>query len=270
MINKRIGFIGAGQMATALGQGFVAANLIDAGRLLAADPDPEAKRRFAQTAGGKTTDDNLQVVDEADVIFLAVKPQQIFRVMDEIRPNVTADKLLVSIAAGVRLDTLSQGLGGETRLVRVMPNTPCLVGQAASGYCLSKQAKAEDGELINRLLSAVGIAVGVDEKLMDAVTGLSGSGPAFIYVVIEALSDAGVRMGLPRTVATALAAQTVRGAAEMVLSTGEHTGVLKDRVTSPGGTTIAGLQALEAGGLRTALMAAVETATARSRELGDT
>ena len=255
-------------MATALGQGFVGANLIDADRLLAADPDPEAKKRFAQTTGGKTADDNPRVVDEVDVIFLAVKPQQIFRVMAEIRPNLTADKLVVSIAAGVRLDTLAEGLGGEIRLIRVMPNTPCLVGQAACGYCVSKQATAEDGELINRLLSAVGIAVGVDEKLMDAVTGLSGSGPAFVYIVIEAMSDAGVRMGLPRTVATALAAQTVRGAAEMVLSTGEHTGVLKDRVTSPGGTTIAGLRELEAGGLRAALMAAVETATARSRELG--
>jgi len=255
-------------MAMALGQGFVAANLVDARRLLAADPDAEAKNRFAQATGGRTSDDNRQVVDEADVIFLAVKPQQILRVMNEIRPNVTADKLIVSIAAGVRLDTLSEGLGGETRLVRVMPNTPCLVGQAACGYCVSKQATTEDGELINRLLSAVGIVVGVDEKLMDAVTGLSGSGPAFVYVVIEALSDAGVRMGLPRTVATALAAQTVRGAAEMVLSTGEHTGVLKDRVTSPGGTTIAGLQALEAGGMRATLMAAVEAATARSRELG--
>jgi pyrroline-5-carboxylate reductase len=268
MIKQRIGFIGAGQMATALGRGFVRAELIDAGRLLAADPDPEAKKRFAHTTGGKTTDDNLRVVDQTDVIFLAVKPQQIFGVMDEVRPSLTADKLVVSIAAGVRLETLSAGLGGETRLVRVMPNTPCLVGRAASGYCVSKRATAEDGDLINRLLSAVGIAVAVDEKLMDAVTGLSGSGPAFVYVVIEALSDAGVRMGLPRTVATALAAQTVRGAAEMVLSTGEHTGVLKDRVTSPGGTTIAGLQALEAGGLRTALMAAVEAATLRSRELG--
>jgi len=255
-------------MATALGCGFVAADLVDAGRLLAADPDPEAKKRFAQTSGGKTAPDNLRVVDEADVIFLAVKPQQMTGVMVEIRPKITTDKLVVSIAAGVRLDTLAEGLGAETRLVRVMPNTPCLVGRAACGYCVSKAATADDAQLINRLLSAVGIAVGVDEKLMDAVTGLSGSGPAFVYVVIEALSDAGVRMGLPRTVATALAAQTVGGAAEMVLSTGEHTGVLKDRVTSPGGTTIAGLQALEAAGLRAALMAAVEAATHRSQELG--
>ncbi len=268
MIEQRIGFIGAGQMATALGRGFVGADLVDAGRLLAADPDPAAKKRFAHISGGRTASDNLQVVDEADVIFLAVKPQQMGSVLTEIGPKITADKLVVSIAAGVRLDTLFEGLGPQTRLVRVMPNTPCLVGRAACGYCVSKTATPEDGELINRLLSAVGIAVGVDEKLMDAVTGLSGSGPAFVYMVIEAMSDGGVQMGLPRTVATALAAQTVLGAAELVLATGEHTSVLKDRVTSPGGTTIAGVQALESAGLRAALMAAVEAATQRSQELG--
>jgi pyrroline-5-carboxylate reductase len=154
------------------------------------------------------------------------------------------------------------------RLVRVMPNTPCLVGQGACGYCLGENATAEDGRLVEQLLGSVGLAYRVDEKLLDAVTGLSGSGPAFVYMVVEALSDGGVRMGIPRPVATALAAQTVRGAAEMVLATGEHTGVLKDRVTSPGGTTIAGIQALESGGLRAALMAAVEAATRRSIELG--
>ena len=148
-----------------------------------------------------------------------------------------------------------------------MPNTPCLVGQGACGYCLGGKATAEDGQLVQQMLGAVGVAYQVEEKLLDAVTGLSGSGPAFVYVMIEALSDGGVRMGLPRHVATALAAQTVRGAAEMVLVTGEHPGVLKDRVTSPGGTTIAGLQALEAGGVRAALMAAVEAATRRAAEL---
>ena len=149
-----------------------------------------------------------------------------------------------------------------------MPNTPCLIGQSASGYCLGPRATAADGQLVAQLLGAVGRAFAVDEKLLDAVTGLSGSGPAFVYVMIEALSDGGVRMGLPRDVATALAAQTVRGAAQMVLETGEHPGVLKDRVASPGGTTIAGLQALETGGLRGTLMAAVEAATRRSIELG--
>ena len=156
----------------------------------------------------------------------------------------------------------------ELRMIRVMPNTPCLVGQGASAYSLGEHATAEDGALVGRLFGALGSAWQVEEKLLDAVTGLAGSGPAFVYVLIEALSDAGVRMGLPRQIAVEMAAKTVRGAAEMVLSTGEHTAVLKDRVASPGGTTIAGLLALEAGGLRSTLMAAVEAATRRSIELG--
>jgi pyrroline-5-carboxylate reductase len=187
--------------------------------------------------------------------------------MAELEGKIAAGQLVVSIVAGLRLADLARGLGPEIRLVRVMPNTPCLVGRGASGYCLGERATAEDGRLVRQLFESVGIAVEVEEKLLDAVTGLSGSGPAFVYVMIEALSDGGVRMGLPRQVATALAAQTVLGAAAMVIATGEHPGVLKDRVASPGGTTIAGLQALEAGGLRAALMAAVEAAARRSSEL---
>ena len=176
----------------------------------------------------------------------------------------------MSIAAGVRLATLADRLGGGLRLVRVMPNTPCLVGQGATAYSLGGLATAKDGELVRQLLSAVGIACQVDEKLLDAVTGLSGSGPAFVYVMIEALSDGGVRMGLPRNIATTLAVQTVSGAAALVAQSGEHPAVLKDRVASPGGTTIAGLQALEEYGLRAALMAAVEAAARRAAELGNT
>jgi len=268
MLEQRIGFIGAGQMATALGQGFVAAKLVAAENVLASDPVTEARERFARATGGRTTAENAQVVAEADVVFLAVKPQQMAGVLAELRGKVTTDKLVVSIAAGIRLEVLAKGLGEAVRLVRVMPNTPCLVGQGACGFCLGEKATADDGRLVEQLLRSVGVAHQVDEKLLDAVTGLSGSGPAFVYTIIEALSDGGVRMGLPRQVATALAAQTVRGAAEMVLATGEHTGTLKDRVTSPGGTTIAGIQALESGGLRAALMAAVEAATRRSIELG--
>jgi pyrroline-5-carboxylate reductase len=268
MLKQQIGFIGAGQMATALGQGFVKAGLASGDQLLASDPLPESRERFAGATGGRTVSDNLQVGSQSDVIFLAVKPQQMDRVLAQLRGKVRGEKLVVSIAAGIRLAALADGLGEGVRLVRVMPNTPCLVGQGACGYCLGENASAEDGKLVEQLLSAVGSAYQIDEKLMDAVTGLSGSGPAFVYIIIEALSDGGVRMGLPRPVATALAAQTVKGAAEMVLSTGDHPGLLKDRVTSPGGTTIAGVQALEIGGLRAALMAAVEAATRRSIELG--
>jgi pyrroline-5-carboxylate reductase len=268
LLKQRIGLIGAGQMATALGQGFVKAGLVATEGLLAADPDPEALERFTQATGGHTTPDNAHVAGQADVIFLAVKPQQMAGVLAGLRGKITADKLVVSIAAGIRLAALAKGLGSEVRLVRVMPNTPCLVGQGACGYCLGERASADDGRLVAQLLGAVGVAYPLDEKLLDAVTGLSGSGPAFVYVIIEALSDGGVRMGLPRKVATALAAQTVRGAAEMVVATGEHPGVLKDRVASPGGTTIVGLQVLESGGLRAALIAAVEAATRRAMELG--
>jgi pyrroline-5-carboxylate reductase len=267
MIQEQVGFIGAGQMATALGQGFVRAALVDPQKLVAADPAAEPLARFTKATGGRAAADNIEVLDRCDVIFLAVKPQQIAAVLAELHGKA-AGKLVVSIAAGIRLAVLSTGLGGGARVVRVMPNTPCLVGRGACGYCLGSGATADDARLVDQLLAAVGVAFRVEEKLMDAVTGLSGSGPAFVYTVIEALSDGGVRMGLPRNVATALAAQTVCGAAEMVLATGEHTGVLRDRVTSPGGTTIAGIQALELAGLRAALMAAVEVATRRSIELG--
>ena len=267
MLSERVGFIGAGQMATALGQGLVKAGLTAAERLLASDPAAEARDRFARATGGKTTADNLEVAAAADVIFLAVKPQQMGKVLSQLRGRIGVEKLVVSIAAGIRLAVLAEGLGPDACLVRVMPNTPCLVGRGACGYCLGDRATARDGDLVRQMLGAVGIAYPVEEKLMDAVTGLSGSGPAFVYVMIDALADGGVRVGLPRQVALALAAQTLLGAAEMVLTTGDHPGVLKDRVASPGGTTIAGLQALEAGGLRAALIAAVEAATRRSIEL---
>lgn len=267
MTAQTIGLIGAGQMATALGEGFVRAGLVSAANLLAADLAEEARARFARITGGKTTADNREVARAADVLILAVKPQQMAGVCGALAGQLDG-KLVISIAAGVRLATLAGWLGGGARLVRVMPNTPCLVGQGACGFCLGPTATAADGALVEKLLGAVGKAYLLDEKLLDAVTGLSGSGPAFVYVMVEALSDGGVRMGLPRQVATALAAQTLLGAAQMVLTTGDHPGVLKDRVASPGGTTIAGLQALEAGGLRAALIAAVEAATNRSVELG--
>lgn len=267
MAVHQIGFIGAGRMATALAQGLIAAGLADRQSLAASDASPAAIEQFAKSTGCRAVSDNAQVAQQCDVLFLAVKPQQMGAVLQELRGLTTARHLVVSIAAGVPLARMSAVLGEAPRLVRVMPNTPCLVGEGASAFCLGPSATSDDAQLVKELLSSVGKAFELPETLLDAVTGLSGSGPAFVYQVIEALSDGGVRMGLPRDVATALAAQTVRGAAEMVLATGEHPAVLKDQVTSPGGTTIAGLQALEAGGLRAALIAAVEAAARRSTEL---
>jgi pyrroline-5-carboxylate reductase len=266
---EKIGFVGAGQMARALAAGFVRAGLVAPGGVLTADPSPAALDAFAKAVpGARLCASNAEVARGADLIVLAVKPQQIAAALGEIKGAVSDRQLIVSIAAGVRLATLAAGLPGGARLARVMPNTPCLVGQSASGYALGPTATAADGETIQRLLAAVGAAYRLDEKLLDAVTGLAGSGPAFVFVAIEALSDGGVRMGLPRDVALALAAQTVKGAAEMVLTTGQHPAVLKDQVASPGGTTIAGLAALEQGGVRSGLIAAVEAATRRSLELG--
>jgi pyrroline-5-carboxylate reductase len=267
MLHERIGFIGAGQMATALGQALVKAGLTAGERLLASDVSSAAAERFAAATGGSIAPDNAAVTATADVVFLAVKPQQMPPVLREIGPQVTERTLLVSIAAGIRLQTLAAGVGSGARLIRVMPNTPCLVGHGACAYSAGPNATAADRQLIARLLGAVGLAIEVEEKLLDAVTGLSGSGPAFVYMVIEALADGGVRMGLPRATAAALAAHTVRGAAEMVLSSHEHPAVLKDRVASPGGTTIAGIETLEAAGLRGAMIAAVAAAARRSAEL---
>jgi pyrroline-5-carboxylate reductase len=264
----RVGFLGAGKMATALAQGWLSAGLVTPDRVLAADPLPQARDAFATATGMTTTDDNGAVVTRSELLVLAVKPQQVPAVLAEVRPGLTARHCLISIAAGVTLRQLAEQVGAACRLVRVMPNTPCLLGASASAYAAGETATAEDVRLVDRLLNAVGRAIALPEKLLDAVTGLSGSGPAFVYVIIEALSDGGVRMGLPRDVATLLAAQTVLGSARMVLETGLHPGALKDMVASPGGTTIAGLHALERGGLRVALMDAVEAATRRATELG--
>jgi pyrroline-5-carboxylate reductase len=268
MLTESIGLIGAGQMATALGQGFVRAGLVPGHTLLAADPLPEARERFTATTGGRATADNAEAAGRSDVVILAVKPQHIARAMADLRGAISPRQLVISIAAGIRLATLAEGLGPRTRLIRAMPNTPCLVGTGASAYCLGPHATAADGQLAERLLRAVGIAFPVEEKLLDAVTGLSGCGPAFVYVVVEALGDGGVRMGLPPNIAAALAAQTVLGAGQMLVSSGEQPSVLKDRVASSGGATVAGLQALEEGGLRGALVAAVGAATRRAMELG--
>ncbi|HZY83386.1 MAG TPA: pyrroline-5-carboxylate reductase [Gemmataceae bacterium] len=263
----RIGFLGAGRMATALARGWLAAGLVRPDGCRSSDPLPQARQAFSAETGLPAGPDNRAVAEASDVLVLAVKPQSMAALLAEVRGEVRR-QLVVSIAAGVTLRQLTEALGADCRLVRVMPNTPCLVGASASAYTPGERATAEDVALVDRLLNAVGRAFRVPESLLDAVTGLSGSGPAFVYLMIEALADGGVRVGLPREVATALAAQTVLGSAKMVLETGAHPGVLKDAVASPGGTTIAGLHALERGGVRGALMDAVEAATRRATELG--
>jgi pyrroline-5-carboxylate reductase len=269
MLAFRIGFIGAGRMATALARGFVASKIVAPESIVAADPSAEAAAAFLREVPGATMcGDNALAARGADVLLLAVKPQQMAAALAEVRGAIPADALIVSIAAGVTLDRLASGLPVSQRIVRVMPNTPCLIGRGASAYSLGPHATAADGEVVATLLASVGAACEVPESLLDAITGLSGSGPAFVYSMIEALADGGAAVGLPRTLASELAARTVAGAAEMVLQTGETPAALRDRVTSPGGTTQAGLAVLTRRDFRGAVMEAVSAATQRSAELG--
>ena len=263
-----IGFLGAGKMATALAKGFVQAGLVTPRDLIASDPVAAATDAFARETGAKTTAFNPDVASRARVLILAVKPDQVRAVLGEVREQFTDEHLLISIAAGVTLARLEEALGTGARIIRVMPNTPALVGQSATAFALGKAASREDGQLAQKLFSAVGVAFELKEALLDAVTGLSGSGPAYVYLFIEGLSDGGVAAGLPREIATRLAAQTVLGSAQMVLETGQHPGLLKDMVTSPGGTTIEGLHELEKGKLRATLISAVRAASEKSKKLG--
>ena len=263
-----IGFLGAGRMATALAQGFVKAGIVRPGQIFASDVIPAARKNFGAATGARICVSNEDVLQAASVLFLAVKPQQAAEVLAEMHPHFTPRHLLISIAAGLTLGKMESALPAKARVIRVMPNTPALVGASASGFACGKSATASDAKLAERLLTAVGIAAQVKEAQLDAVTGLSGSGPAYVYQFIEALSDGGVASGLPRDLATKLAAQTVLGAAQMVLETGEHPGALKDAVTSPGGTTIEGIHELEKGKLRGTVMNAVRAATEKSRKLG--
>lgn len=264
----RVGFVGSGKMATALARGLISSGFVSADAVVASDVYPAARESFQTDTGARVVESNEEVVAGSDVVVLAVKPQQMAGVLDGLSTLLEDRHLVISIAAGLPLSFYESKLGTSRRIIRVMPNTPCLVGETAAGFSVGASATADDASLVASMLETVGVAVQVDEKLLDAVTGLSGSGPAYVYQIIEALSDGGVRVGLPRDVATKLAAQTLLGAAKMVLETGQHPGALKDAVTSPGGTTIAGVHALERGGLRATLMNAVEAATNRSKELG--
>jgi pyrroline-5-carboxylate reductase len=265
--DKKIGFIGAGAMAGALLSGLLKAGLVNARQMFASDINQEQLERQASKLGINCCKHNQELVSKVDIVVLAVKPQGISMVLGEISNQAKPDQLFISIAAGVTLESLEKNLPALIPVIRVMPNTPSLVGEGAAAIALGAAANQLHNELAIAIFGAVGKVVTVKENLLDAVTGLSGSGPAYVYIMLEALSDAGVRVGLPREVAATLAAQTLLGAAKMVLETGEHPGKLKDMVTTPGGTTIAGLQALEEGALRATLIKAVLAATNRSREM---
>jgi pyrroline-5-carboxylate reductase len=268
MRERKIGFIGGGNMAEALIRGMLAASF-SAERIWVAEPRAERREWLDEHYGFAARAENGEVARACDVLILSIKPQMINTVMPEISEYFDDKKLLISILAGVSTQTLESFLPGAPRVVRVMPNTPALVGEGAAGLCGGRHAREGDLTAAQQLLESVGVARVVTEKEMDAVTGLSGSGPAYVYTLIEALADGAVRQGLARDDALALASQTVLGAARMVLETGEHPAVLRDRVCSPGGTTIAGVAALEEGNFRATLMNAVGQATQRSQELGN-
>lgn len=269
MLAMRIGFMGAGRMATALARGLVKAGTVTADSIVASDPSDDARRMFLhEVPGAQVAGDNVANVGQADVVFLAVKPQTMADALAALGSKIAAKSLVISIAAGITVERIAGALPNGQRIVRVMPNTPCLIGQGASGYSLGEHATKEDGQLVAKLLSAVGAAFEVPEASLDAVTGLSGSGPAFVYSMIEALTEGGVAAGLPAELAGELATRTAVGAAEMVLQTGETPALLRERVTSPGGTTLAGLAVLAERGFKNAVVEAVQAASRRSAELG--
>jgi len=265
---KKVGFLGAGNMGEALIKGLTEAHLVPAEAIHATDVRLERLRELDRLYGIQVASDNVALVRHVDVVILAVKPQIMDAVLREIAPAVTRKKLLISIAAGVSTATIRAALGKDARLIRVMPNTPALVLEGMTAIAKGEGLEPGDLDTAGEIFSAVGRVVTLGEELMDAVTGLSGSGPAYVAVVVESLADGGVRMGLDRLTAMTLATQTVLGAAKLLLETGMHPGALKDMVSSPGGTSIAGIAALEEGGIRTTFIKAVERATLRSRELG--
>ena len=267
-LSRRLGVIGAGRMGSALIRGLIKAKLLSPDKVITGDPDRVALELLKKETGVKVTADNALVAKSAEIILLALKPDLIRPILQYIKGVLTRDHVIVSIAAGVPIKQIEEVAGSEARIIRVMPNTPALIGRGAAAFSPGRKATKQDVEDVRSILEAVGIAVELPEKYLDAVTGLSGSGPAFVFMMIEALADGGVKMGLPRAVAMLLAAQTVAGAAEMVLQMKRHPGELKDQVASPGGTTIAGISQLERGGLRATLIDAVEAATKRSMELG--
>ncbi|GAC1539347.1 MAG: pyrroline-5-carboxylate reductase [Myxococcales bacterium] len=266
--DKKLGFIGVGNMGEALVKGLIASKAAAPSQILVSARRPERVGKLVELYGVRGGS-NAEVARQSDVLVLAVKPQILDAVLRGIAQDVTRDRLVISVAAGVPIAAIERRLSPPMRIVRAMPNTPATVGAGATAIALGEHATDQDLATAKTIFDSVGLTVVLDEVQLDAVTGLSGSGPAYIFLIIEALADAGVKVGLSRRSALELAAQTVFGSAKLLLESGQHPGLLKDGVTSPGGTAIAGLHTLEAGGLRNVLMTAVEVATRRSRELGE-
>ena len=265
---SKIGYIGAGNMAEALIKGLIEKGACKKSEISASDVSKVRLDHLGSAYGIKVLKDNAKVAAQSDIIVLAVKPKLIPKVLRDIKARVTSKKIVISIAAGVNVSTISKGLGKKAKIVRVMPNTPALVLEGASVLYCNENLSEADIEMVKKVFDAVGIAYVVeDEGLLDPVTGLSGSGPAFVSVFIEALSDGGVKMGLPRDISHELAAQTVYGTAKMIIEGTAHPAEFKDKVSSPAGTTIEGLHKLEEGGFRSSTISAVEAATRRSKEL---
>jgi pyrroline-5-carboxylate reductase len=265
---KRIGFLGSGNMGEALVKGLVEARVVAADAISVSDTRDDRLADMDRRYGVRIVKSNVDLVRESDVVVLAVKPQIMATVLSEVASSLSRRHLVISVAAGMSTATLHKLVGKDIRLIRVMPNTPALVREGATAIAKASGLEPGDLETAQEIFGAVGKVVVLDEVLMDAVTGLSGSGPAYVALVIESLADGGVKMGLDRTTAMTLATQTVLGAAKLLLETGTHPGQLKDMVSSPGGTSITGVAALEEGGIRTTFIKAVERATLRSRELG--
>ncbi len=266
--DKTIAIVGLGKIGGTLAQGLIRNRVVPKANVQGSTGHEASAREAQERLGIVVTTDNAALVRGKDVVILAVKPQTMPRVLEQLRGAVTEEQLVITLAAAITTRFVEEQLDGAISVVRAMPNTPCLVGQGMTVLCPGRYAMPEHVEIAKAIFEAVGrVAVIDNEELMDAVTGLSGSGPAYCYIVIEALAEGGVKVGLPRELATLLAAQTMLGAAQMVLETGEHPAKLKDAVTTPAGTTVDGLLELEAGGVRVALIKAVDRATRKSKEL---
>lgn len=267
--NKHVGIVGTGNMGEALIKGLLHGHVCRSEQIICSDARPERLKAIREAYGVKGTSHNTEVVKQSDIIVLSVKPQIMKPVVEEVAKHLDLTKLIISIAAGVPLDSIESSAGKDLKLIRVMPNICVSVREGVSAISAGKHALKEDLMIAKTIFDSVGKSLFIEESLLDAVTGLSGSGPAYIFLIIDALADAGVKVGLSRDDALVLASQTVLGAAKMLIETREHPGKLKDMVTSPGGTAIAGLHTLEEGGLRTTLINAVEVATQRSKTLGE-